>query len=147
MADEKLQNLSACQSSVLCFLSSVFCHLFSVFCNLTSENEGNPMSVNFIYMTASSKAEAQKIGKALVDSRLAACVNILDNMQSIYRWEEKIQEDSEVVLIAKTTETLVPRLIDKVKSLHSYDCPCIVSLPVLGGYPPFLDWIKTEVEK
>ena len=100
------------------------------------------MPVNFIYMTASSKAEAQKIGKALVDSRLAACVNILDNMQSIYRWEEKIQEDSEVVLIAKTTETLVPRLIDKVKSLHSYDCPCIVSLPVLGGFPPFLDWIK-----
>jgi periplasmic divalent cation tolerance protein len=98
-------------------------------------------------MTASSKAEAQKIGKALVDSRLAACVNILDNMQSIYRWEEKIQEDSEVVLIAKTTETLVPRLIDKVKSLHSYDCPCIVSLPVLDGYPPFLDWIKSEVEK
>ena len=105
------------------------------------------MSVNFIYMTASSKAEAQKIGRALVESRLAACVNILDNMQSIYRWEEKIQEDSEVVLIAKTTETLVPRLIDKVKSLHTYDCPCIVSLPVLDGYPPFLDWIKTEVEK
>ena len=105
------------------------------------------MPVNFIYMTASSKAEAQKIGKALVDSRLAACVNILDNMQSIYRWEEKIQEDSEVVLIAKTTETLIPLLIDKVKSLHSYDCPCIVSLPVLDGYPPFLEWIKSEVEK
>jgi periplasmic divalent cation tolerance protein len=105
------------------------------------------MTVHFIYMTAASKAEARKIGKALVESRLAACVNILDNMQSIYRWEEKIQEDSEVVLIAKTTETLVPRLIDKVKSLHSYDCPCIVSLPVIDGYPPFLDWIKTEVEK
>jgi periplasmic divalent cation tolerance protein len=105
------------------------------------------MPVNFIYMTAASKAEARNIGKALVESRLAACVNILDNMQSIYRWEEKIQEDSEVVLIAKTTEARVPRLIDKVKSLHSYDCPCIVSLPVIDGYPPFLDWIKTEVEK
>ena len=105
------------------------------------------MTVHFIYMTAASKAEARNIGKALVESRLAACVNILDNMQSIYRWEEKIQEDSEVVLIAKTTEALVPRLIDKVKSLHSYDCPCIVSLPVIDGYPPFLDWIKTEVEK
>jgi periplasmic divalent cation tolerance protein len=100
------------------------------------------MPVNFIYMTAGSKSEAQKIGKALVESRLAACVNILDNMQSIYRWEEKIQEDSEVVLIAKTTESLVSQLIDKVKSLHSYDCPCIVSLPILDGYPPFLDWIK-----
>ena len=105
------------------------------------------MPVNFIYMTAGSKAEAQKIGKALLDSRLAACVNILDNMESIYRWEEKIQVDSEVVLIAKTTETLVPQLIEKVKSIHSYDCPCIVSLPVLNGYPPFLDWIQTEVER
>jgi periplasmic divalent cation tolerance protein len=104
------------------------------------------MPVNFIYMTAASKAEAQKIGRELVDSRLAACVNILDNMQSIYRWEEKIQEDSEVVLIAKTTEARVPRLIDKVKSLHSYDCPCIVSLPVIDGYPPFLDWIKMNTE-
>lgn len=105
------------------------------------------MAINFIYMTAGSKAEAQKIGKALVESRLAACVNILDNMQSIYRWEEEIQEDSEVVLIAKTTEPLVSLLIDKVKSLHSYDCPCIVSLPVLDGYPPFLDWIHNEVKR
>lgn len=105
------------------------------------------MAINFIYMTAGSKAEAQKIGKALVESRLAACVNILDNMQSIYRWEQKIQEDSEVVLIAKTTEPLVSLLIDKVKSLHSYDCPCIVSLPVLDGYPPFLDWIHSEVKR
>jgi periplasmic divalent cation tolerance protein len=105
------------------------------------------MSVNFIYMTAGSKAEAQKIGKALVESRLAACVNIWDNMQSIYRWEEKLQEDSEVVIIAKTTDTRVPQLIDKVKSLHSYDCPCIISLPVSGGYPPFLDWIQSEVSE
>ena len=105
------------------------------------------MPVHFVYMTAGSKTEAQKIGKALVESRLAACVNILDNMQSIYRWEEKIQEDPEVVLIAKTTDTLVSRLIDKVKSLHSYDCPCVVSLPVLDGYPPFLEWIHAAVQE
>jgi periplasmic divalent cation tolerance protein len=98
-------------------------------------------------MTAGSKTEAQKIGKALVETRLAACVNILENMQSIYRWEEKVQEDSEVVLIAKTTDTKVSPLIDKVKSLHSYDCPCIVSLPVLDGYQPFLDWVHAEVQK
>jgi periplasmic divalent cation tolerance protein len=105
------------------------------------------MAVNFIYMTASSKTEAQKIGKALVESQLAACVNILDNMQSIYRWDEKIQEDTEVVLIAKTTDRIVSQLIDKVKSLHSYDCPCIVSLPISDGYPPFLDWVQDEVKK
>ena len=105
------------------------------------------MAVNFIYMTAGSKAEAQKIGRSLVESRLAACVNILDNMQSIYRWEEQLQEDSEVILIAKTTDKMVSQLIDKVKSLHSYDCPCIVSLPVSSGYPPFLDWIQSEVNE
>jgi periplasmic divalent cation tolerance protein len=98
-------------------------------------------------MTAGSKAEAQKIGKALVESRLAACVNILDNMQSIYRWEQEIQQDTEVVLIAKTTASLVSQLVEKVKTLHSYDCPCIVSLPILDGYPPFLDWVQAEVEK
>ena len=105
------------------------------------------MAVNFIYMTAGSKSEARKIAQALVESRLAACVNILDNMQSIYRWQGKVQEDSEVVLIAKTTEAQVFRLIEKVKSLHSYDCPCVVSLPVLDGYPPFLNWVHAEVER
>jgi periplasmic divalent cation tolerance protein len=108
---------------------------------------GKAMAANFIYMTAGNKAEAQKIAKALVEHRLAACVNILENMQSIYRWEEEIQEDTEVVLIAKTRESLVSELIEKVKSLHSYDCPCIVSLPILDGYAPFINWIHDEVKK
>ena len=105
------------------------------------------MAFHFIYMTAGSKEEAKNIGKVLVEARLAACVNIIENMTSVYRWEEKVQQDSEVVLIAKTTEAQVPELIDKVKSVHSYDCPCIVSLPISDGYPPFLDWIKSEVTK
>ena len=105
------------------------------------------MAVHFVYMTTGSKAEAQKIGKALVESRLAACVNILDNMQSIYRWEQEIQQDTEVVLIAKTTGNLISQLIEKVIALHSYDCPCIVSLPISDGYPPFLDWIQAEVNE
>ena len=104
------------------------------------------MPVNFIYMTAGNKAEAKKIGKALVASRLAACVNILDNMNSVYMWEGEIQDDSEVVLIAKTTQARVPELVAKVKSIHSYDCPCIVSLPVLDGHKPFLDWVAGEVK-
>jgi len=104
------------------------------------------MAVNFVYMTAGSKAEAQKIGKALIESRLAACVNILDNMESIYRWEGKIQQDNEVVLIAKTTDNLISQLIEKVIALHSFDCPGIISLPILDGYPPFLKWIQAEVK-
>ena len=104
------------------------------------------MEINFIYMTAGDKAEAKKIAGELVASGLAACVNILDNMNSVYMWQGEIQEDSEVVLIAKTTRTRVPQLVEKVKSLHSYDCPCIVSLPVLDGHQPFLEWIEAEVK-
>jgi len=107
---------------------------------------GGRMKTNFIYMTAGNKDEATKIGKELVTSRLAACVNILDNMNSFYLWEGEIQDDREVVMIAKTTEERIPELIEKVRSMHSYDCPCIVSLPVAGGYQPFLDWIAEEVK-
>ena len=104
------------------------------------------MTINFVYMTVGSKEEAVKIGEELVRSRLAACVNILDNMNSVYLWEGELQNDAEVVMIAKTTEDRIPELIEKVKSMHSYDCPCIVRLPVLGGHRPFLDWIAEEVK-
>lgn len=103
------------------------------------------MKTNLIYMTVGSKEEARKIGKELVADRLAACVNILDNMNSFYRWDGKIQDDTEVVMIAKTTENRVADLIKKVTSLHSYDCPCIVNFPIAGGHQPFLDWIAEEV--
>jgi periplasmic divalent cation tolerance protein len=104
------------------------------------------MKINFIYMTVGSKEEARKIGKELVTTRLAACVNILDHMNSFYMWNGELQDDTEVVMIAKTTEDRVPDLIKKIKSLHSYDCPCIVSLPVSGGHQRFLDWIVAEVK-
>lgn len=103
------------------------------------------MEIQFIYITTSSKDEARTIGRELVQSRLAACVNIFDSMNSIYRWKGDLQDDNEVVLIAKTTEERVPELIDKVKAMHSYDCPCIVSLPVMDGNPDFLQWIENEV--
>jgi periplasmic divalent cation tolerance protein len=104
------------------------------------------MKANFIYVTAGSMNEAKKIGKALVSNRLAACVNIIDNMHSMYWWEGEIQNDNEVILIAKTRESLVPELIDKVKSMHSYDCPCIVSLPILDGNKAFLEWIAQQTK-
>lgn len=104
------------------------------------------MDIHFIYITVGNMEEARKIGRALVENRQVACVNLLENMQSMYWWEGKIQEDKEVVLIAKTTRTLVSQVIETVRALHSYACPCIVSLPVSDGYPGFLDWIKTEVK-
>jgi periplasmic divalent cation tolerance protein len=104
------------------------------------------MKANWVYMTAASKDEATRIGRELVSARLAACVNIIEPMNSIYRWEGKIEEAAEVVLIAKTLESRVPQLIETVKSMHSYSCPCIISLPIEAGNPAYLEWIKAEVQ-
>ena len=117
----------------------------SILLEFTSGEEPK-MKTNLIYITAGSLDEAKNITGELVSNRLAACANIIDNVSSIYWWEGELQEDREVVVIAKTRETLVPELIEKVKSLHSYDCPCIVSLPILDGNKAFLDWIVDETE-
>ena len=102
------------------------------------------MSACFVYITAPDKAAARDIGRALVDARLAACANIFDGMTSVYRWQGRIEESGEAVLIAKTRAELVPALTEKVQALHRYECPCIVALPVVGGSKAFLDWIDAE---
>lgn len=102
------------------------------------------MEISLVYITVGSETEARDIGRALIDARLAACVNIHGAVQSLYRWDGAIQEDTEVVLIAKTRTSLVSALTSKVIALHSYDCPCIVSLPIVGGNPAFLDWVMEE---
>ncbi|MDD5673822.1 MAG: divalent-cation tolerance protein CutA [Chitinivibrionales bacterium] len=102
------------------------------------------MKCCFIYITTAHVRQARRIGKALVGSRLAACVNILVGMNSLYWWEGKIQDDREAVLIAKTRRTLVTALINKVKAMHSYTCPCIVALPIIDGNPDYLKWIQSE---
>lgn len=102
------------------------------------------MKTNFVYITAGSLDEARAIAKELITNRFAACVNILENMRSLYWWEGEMKEDQEVIVIAKTKESMVPALIDKVKSVHSYECPCVVSLAITDGNKPFLDWILSE---
>lgn len=99
-----------------------------------------------VYITTDGPEEAKSIGRALVEARLAACVNILDPMTSMYWWEGKVEEGRETVLIAKTRADLVAALTDKVIELHSYDCPCVVALPVSAGNPGFLDWIVSETD-
>jgi len=102
------------------------------------------MSATLVYMTAGSVEEARAIGASLVERRLAACVNILPGMLSQYRWEGSVQTDEETVLIAKTRSDLVDALTGHVREIHSYDCPCIVALPIRGGNPAFLRWIADE---
>ena len=101
----------------------------------------------WVYITAGSIEEAKKIGRILVKQNMVACVNLLENMTSIYKWKEELEEGCEVVMIAKTRKRLMPQLIETVTELHSYECPCIVVLPIEGGNPEFLRWIETETKK
>jgi periplasmic divalent cation tolerance protein len=99
---------------------------------------------SFVYVTAPDAAEAKRIGRTVVEERLAACANIIDGMSSIYWWQGKIEESSEAVLILKTTTTRIDALIARVKALHSYECPAIVALPIQFGFDGYLDWIGDE---
>ena len=97
-----------------------------------------------LYITSGSLKDAKTIGQTLLEQFLVACVNNHENMTSINKWEAKLSEDKEVVIIAKTRKSLMLNLIEKVNSLHSYDCACILELPIQGGNPDFLNWIKSE---
>jgi periplasmic divalent cation tolerance protein len=105
------------------------------------------MDFRLLYVTASSRDEAKKIGRTLVEERLAACANVIDGMESVYWWEGKLTEDREAVLILKTRAELVGRVTERVKALHSYSVPCVVALPILDGNKSYLDWVQTETEK
>ena len=106
-----------------------------------------PSNSYLVYMTAGDMEEARSIGRVLVESRLAACVNILENMTSVYCWDGSLQEDNEVVVLAKTTAGRFAELKAKVAEIHSYDCPCILGFRVSEGHPPFMDWIRESVAR
>jgi periplasmic divalent cation tolerance protein len=97
-----------------------------------------------VYITAPDAAAAKRIGRSVVEERLAACANVIDGMSSIYWWQGKVEEASEAVLILKTTVARAEELIARVKTLHSYECPAIVALPIARGSAEYLDWIGGE---
>lgn len=98
----------------------------------------------FVYITTKDSAEALLIGRTVVEEQLAACANIVDGMKSVYRWENKIVEDHEAVLVLKTTEDRVTSLTARVKELHSYTVPCVIAFPIETGNAPYLEWIERE---
>jgi periplasmic divalent cation tolerance protein len=99
-----------------------------------------------VFVTCGSEEEALKIANALVESRLAACVNLVAPIRSIYRWEERIWDEKEWLLIIKTQKDRFEDLEKKVKSLHSYSVPEIVSLPIGEGSSSYLNWIRENTE-
>ena len=103
------------------------------------------MEYRSIYITAKDEAEAYKICRILVEERLIACANYFP-INSIYRWKGNIEESAEVAIIAKTRAGLVDRLIERVKQLHSYEVPCVVSWIIEKGNQDYLKWIEESTE-
>ena len=98
----------------------------------------------FVYVTCADRAEALRVGTALVEARLAACANVIDGMESIYWWQGKLETGKEAVLVLKSRAGLLDALTAAVKALHSYTVPCVVALPIVGGNADYLDWLVRE---
>jgi len=96
-------------------------------------------------VTAGSTEEASKIGKALVEKRLAACCSIIPEIQSIYWWDGKIAEDAEVLLLIKTIKAAEPEMMEMIKKLHSYELPEMISIPLNSGFDKYFSWIDENV--
>jgi periplasmic divalent cation tolerance protein len=94
-----------------------------------------------VFMTAANGEEATRLADMLVGAHLAACVQILPEMESVYRWQGKIERQAEVLLIAKTTIGKFDDLEREVRALHSYDTPEIVAVPIVAGSAPYLEWL------
>jgi periplasmic divalent cation tolerance protein len=99
-----------------------------------------------VFVTCGSEEEATNIAKALVEERSAACVNMISPVRSIYRWEGRIWDEKEWMLVIKTQKRRFEELEKKVKSLHSYSVPEIIALPIVEGFASYLKWLKENTE-
>ncbi len=97
-----------------------------------------------VFITTSSYEEARKIAGTLVDRKKAACVNIVPKVNSLFRWKGKIEEAEESLMVVKTRAELFPDVVSLVKSVHSYEVPEIIALPIVEGNPDYLEWLKKE---
>jgi periplasmic divalent cation tolerance protein len=101
--------------------------------------------VRICLVTAPDADVAQRIARALVDERLAACVNVVPGVRSIYRWEGAVHDDGELLLIVKTTQALLPALAERLAVLHPYARPELVAIAPSGGSERYFDWVRAEV--
>lgn len=102
------------------------------------------MNTCMIYATTSEPKEAKSIAKALVMERLVACANIIDGATSVYRWDGDVKEDTETILLVKTSIDRREEAVKRLGELHSYETPCIVAYDIAAGLPDYLDWVVSE---
>ncbi|WP_420637134.1 divalent-cation tolerance protein CutA [Candidatus Palauibacter sp.] len=99
------------------------------------------------FMTAPDREQLVGIGRALVAERLIACLNVVEGVTSVYRWDDQLREDAEALGILKTTAARIDAVGRRVRDLHPYDVPEILFLPVAAGSEPYLDWVRGEVDR
>ncbi len=102
------------------------------------------MSAILAYITVPDRSEAMRIGRVLVEERLAACINVFNGMRSAYWWQGKIEEADECVLLVKASAARQDAIIARVKELHPYSVPCVVIVPIAAGNTGYLEWIEKE---
>ena len=103
------------------------------------------MSIVSVYAVFANAEEAERIGRTVVEEQLAACINILSPVRSIYRWKGAVETASEVAVIFKTTDAQADSLITRIAGLHSYDVPCVVTWPIDKILGPYADWVEGSV--
>ncbi len=99
-----------------------------------------------VYITTENLEEARRIAEAVVRDRLAACANILGEITSFYHWNDAVENSTETAVIFKTRKALFGALEQRIRELHSYDCPCIVAWEIADGHTPYLDWLAAETK-
>ena len=105
------------------------------------------MDFAFIITTVSTEKEGRMIANELVQNKLAACVNIVPKVHSVYEWENQIQNDEELLLLIKTTKEREKDIYHTIESLHSYDTPELITIPINHGSQPYLQWLENSVQK
>ncbi|KAI3725613.1 hypothetical protein L1987_65404 [Smallanthus sonchifolius] len=113
---------------------------------MESSNQNVAPSI-VVYVTVPNKEAGKKLAASIVKEKLAACVNRVPGIESVYLWEGEIQTDSEELLIIKTRESLLNALTEHVKANHEYDVPEVIALPITGGSVPYLEWLKNSTRE
>jgi periplasmic divalent cation tolerance protein len=122
----------------------IFQQLSAKYISMSEQTTSEPI---LVYITASSEEEAAGLARILVEAKLAACVNMLSNVRSIYSWQGNIEDDRELLMIVKTQRHLFDRLAAKVREIHSYDVPEIIALSIINGSPDYLRWLQESTDQ
>jgi len=115
--------------------------------NLQGRESAIMTDIVTVLVTVSSEEEAVRIARTIVEERLAACANLVPGVRSIYRWKGEIWDTAELLLLVKTRAALVPALQQRIRQLHSYEVPEMVALPIIAGWPDYLDWVRESTQE